>query len=91
MVYVPGFQPQLYNLATDPDEWNDIAHKPENNQILSELTEEILENWNPSKCDEQRYLSEERRLAILKSWGDNPPNREQPSTPIPHPTMPEPE
>ena len=91
LVYVPGFQPQLYNLATDPDEWNDIAHKPENNQILSELTEEILENWNPSKCDEQRYLSEERRLAILKSWGDNPPNWEQPSTPIPHPTMPEPE
>ncbi len=85
LVYVPGHEPELYHLPTDPDEWHNVAHQPEYAQVRKELEAIALKDWDPDRCDELRYQSEERRIAILKA---NPKVDWQiPSSPVPHPLM----
>ena len=81
--YVPGCEPELFDLSKDPDEWNDIAGDPVYREIREELEEIVLEDWDYERYDELRWQSEERRLAILKAkqlvdW-------QKPSPPVPHP------
>ncbi|NOY79779.1 MAG: sulfatase-like hydrolase/transferase [Kiritimatiellaeota bacterium] len=83
LTYVPGCEPELYDLARDPGEWNDLAGDPAYRTVRDELTAQVLDGWGPDACDEARWQSEERRLAILKC----PPTYhwQQPSPPVPHP------
>jgi len=87
LTYVPGYDPELFDLARDPGEWNNLASDPEYAAIRDELVERVLEGWDPDACDEARWQSEERRLAILKcrptyEW-------QTPSPSVPHPLWPE--
>jgi choline-sulfatase len=81
--YVPGCEPELFDLRDDPNEWHNLAADPAYREIRDELTALVLENWEPDRCDEARWQSEERRLGILKAkqsldW-------QMPSPPVPHP------
>ena len=87
LIYVPDYAPgggvDLYDLENDPGEWNDLSEKEEYQDILKELTQIALDGWtNHEELDERRWLSEERRLSIMKAptppWNYKPP-------PVPHP------
>ena len=39
-------QPQLFNLETDPGEWNDLANDPDYSEIRDELLAEVRADWS---------------------------------------------
>jgi len=71
MTCVPGCQPELFDLASDPDEWHDVADDPTYGTVRADLEAEIWRDWDPDGLDERRYQSEERRLAIMRSWANS--------------------
>ena len=86
LTYAPGFEPLMFDLEKDPGERNDVAGDPAYREVRESLMRRILENWDPEACDEKRYLSEERRLAVLKAHGPGKPESwTYKSPPIPHP------
>jgi choline-sulfatase len=86
LTYAPGFEPSMFDLEKDPGEWNDVAGDPAYREDRDSLVSRLLENWNPEECDERRYLSEERRLAVLKAHGPGKPESwAYKSPPVPHP------
>jgi len=86
MTYAPGYKPLLFDLGRDPGEWNDVAAEPAYREDRERLMERIMRGWEPAECDERRYLSEERRLAVLRSHGPKKPESWiYRSPPVPHP------
>ncbi len=84
--YVPGCPPELFDMEADPGEWHDLGADPERAAVRDELVKIALTDWDPDACDESRYRSEDRRLAILKSLRNGPPlDWQTPSSPVPHP------
>ena len=80
---VPGFEPELFNLAEDPGEWHNLGSDLAHRTIREALTAVAMDGWDPDHCNEARWQSEERRLAILRAgqhaeW-------QTPSPPVPHP------
>lgn len=80
---VPGCEPELFHLPSDPNEWNNLAADPAHHAALDELTALGMDSWDPDRCDEARWQSEERRLAILRA--NQPLDWQTPSPPVPHP------
>jgi len=83
LTYIPGMEPEMFDLEQDPNEWNNVASDPAYQEIRKELEELVLKDWDPDACDERRWQSEERRLAILKA-GQKPDWHARCPTP-PHP------
>ncbi|MBD3386086.1 sulfatase-like hydrolase/transferase [candidate division KSB1 bacterium] len=83
MTYVPGYEPEVFDLSKDPDEWNNIYNEAEYRTAIEELQKQVLQNWHPEGADERRWQSEERRLAILKA--NQPLDWQTASPPPPHP------
>ncbi len=81
--YVPGFAPELFDLSQDPGEWTNLADLPAYRSRREELEALALRGWDPDDCDEKRWRSEERRLAILRAGQTLP--WQTPSPPVPHP------
>ena len=67
--YYNGMEPQLFNLAEDPGEMRDLAQDPEHQQIRQQLTEQVLDGWDPeviaSKMSDTR-----RNQAVLQAWAN---------------------
>ena len=58
-----GDSPELYNLAEDPGEFNDLAGDSGHREILEDLQRRLLERWDPVALDRQvRQSQQERRL-----------------------------
>lgn len=53
LVYYHGHRPQLFNLADDPDEMNDLAEAPEARAVRDRLVARLLAEWNPDRIAEQ--------------------------------------
>ncbi len=83
LTYVPGHEPELFDLEADPGEWNDLAQAAAFHDVRRELTDLALKDWEPERHDEMRWQSEERRAAILRSG--QVPDWQTPSPPVPHP------
>jgi choline-sulfatase len=47
LIYYHGQQPQLFNLAEDPEEQINRAGDPACQEILKRLTAQLLDGWNP--------------------------------------------
>ena len=67
LTYVPGCEPELFDLSNDPGEWNNRIGDPDLADVRHELEALVKEGWEPDRCDERRWQSEERRLAIRKT------------------------
>jgi choline-sulfatase len=57
---------ELFDLHRDPGEWDNVAEHPRNASIVKDLLRSLAAvSPEPQRYDELRWLSEERRLAIL--------------------------
>ena len=83
---VPGEGVELFDLEADPGEWDNIATDPSQKRTVETLEARLRQDWDPDLCDEQRYQSEERRLAINRACGsENNAEWKAVSPSVPHP------
>ena len=61
---------QLFNLADDPDELNDLIEAPEHAEIAERLTKIVLDNWDPEWIDAQ-IREQSTNLEITRPWAKN--------------------
>ena len=62
---------ELYNLASDPGEYDNLAQNPSFKTILSEMTAELLAVWEPTnEMDSKIRDSHQSRLLIRGVIGD---------------------
>jgi choline-sulfatase len=67
LIYYHSFSAQLFNLAEDPQELNDLADAPEHQIIKEELLSLLLKDWDPGAI-EQRMLDKQADKKILGAW-----------------------
>jgi choline-sulfatase len=64
LVHYADYEPQLFDLASDPEELTDLARKPDARPILDDLEAELHRICDPeevsrrAKRDQQRLLAE---------------------------------
>ncbi len=68
--YYHGQPSQLFNLKEDPNELNDRANDPSCNEILMELTDSVLDGWDPEEIKKQMAAKRED-TNLLGRWGRN--------------------
>ena len=68
--YYHGQPSQLFNLKEDPNEQHDRATDPGCQAILTQLTEKVLENWNPEQVA-ALIAAKRADTQILGKWGRN--------------------
>ena len=68
--YYHGQEPQLFNLAEDPDELQDRAQDPNCREIRERLTSEVLDGWDPEAIAEK--MAEKRAdLEVIRAWAEH--------------------
>jgi choline-sulfatase len=69
--YVPGGRPQLelYDLATDPGEFVNLAGRPEQAAVEADLLGRLLDGWDPVALQEAVRRSQRERLLIATAAG----------------------
>lgn len=76
LVYYDGQEPQLFNLAEDPDELDDRAGDPGCRQIRCELTQRVIDGWNPGLVRAQMSVKRAENQ-ILRAWAQQTKPSEQ--------------
>ena len=70
LIYYHGFRPQLFNLDEAPNETRDLADDPAFVGIQSEVTDRVLDGWDPDLIRQRmRVLMSEQQ--ILEAWASN--------------------
>ena len=68
--YYHGFEPQLFNLAEDPQELVDRAQDPTCKGVRDELMDRVLDGWDPDHIrDRMHVLKSEQEL--MEAWAKN--------------------
>ena len=66
-VYIHGYDAQLFDLAADPGEWDNLAGKPVYREIEEQLQGRILELFDPDAIDKAVAESVSRRALIKRA------------------------
>jgi choline-sulfatase len=82
--YAHTLPPELFDLRSDPDEWTDLAGDERHRSTREELLAELMRGWDPAACDELRWESERRRIAIMKAAATDQAQWQLASPPLPH-------
>jgi choline-sulfatase len=74
-VYSQPDPPQLFDLAADPDELNNIADQPAYRELCRHFKDEIIANWNLEEIHQQVLASQRRRKLVDRALrqGTNSP------------------
>jgi choline-sulfatase len=67
LVYSHGYAAQLYDLARDPHERNDLAGDAAHAEVRDRLLARVLEGWDPERIA-HRIRERRREKAILEAW-----------------------
>lgn len=65
-VYVHGAPPLLYDLEQDPNQWVNLAGRPELAQIEAGLAHRLLDGWDPAAM-EQRVIKDQQERFFLRT------------------------
>ena len=68
--YYHNMPSQLFNLIDDPDEMNDLSGSTEHADIVRDMTELVLKDWEP-KFIETKIREQTENLAITIPWAEN--------------------
>jgi choline-sulfatase len=66
-IHVTGYGPQLYNLAEDPKEWNNLAGEVEYTEIEARLHGLIMAKFDPEDIEASVQDSLARRMVIREA------------------------
>jgi choline-sulfatase len=70
LIYYHGYPPQLFDLASDPDEMHDLAGDPAHAAVRERLLERLLADWSPDDID-RRMKARRRDKDLLGAWARN--------------------
>ncbi len=62
--YIHGYAPQLFDLAADPGEWQNLANEPAFQSVADRLRQAILDQFDPDAMVEANLASLHRRALI---------------------------
>ena len=68
--YYHGMRPQLFNLAEDPDEMNDLAEDPAYSSIRDELVERVTDGWDPDEVTRKMSVAQQDQR-VMTAWARN--------------------
>ena len=68
--YYHGMRPQLFNLAEDPDEMNDLAEDPAHSSIRDELIERVTDGWDPVEVTRKMSMAQQDEQ-VMREWSEN--------------------
>ena len=68
LIYYHGQPPQLFNLEEDPRETQDRAADPACQSVVTDLTNEVLDGWDPEHIS-ARLGAWRAESSILAGWG----------------------
>lgn len=76
LIYYHGYEPQLFNLATDPGEQVDLAQDPAHQDVRRALTERVLADWDADAIMAE-MASKRADNEILQAWAEHiqPPDQ----------------
>lgn len=74
--YYHGQEPQLFNLAEDPDELSDRAQDASCREIREQLTAEVLEGWDPEAVAE-KMEQKRANIEIIRAWAEHTKPKDQ--------------
>jgi choline-sulfatase len=64
LIYSLGDSPQLYDVQSDPNEFNDLAGDAAYQSILEDLQAELLSHWDPADLEQRVRRSQKERMLI---------------------------
>ena len=64
LIYSLGDAPQLYDVQTDPNEFDDLAGDTAYQSILEDLQAELLSHWDPVDLEQRVRRSQKERILI---------------------------
>jgi len=67
LIYYHGQEPQLFDLAEDPDELVDRARDPACRSVREELEQRVLADWDPARIA-QEMAAKRADAKILHEW-----------------------
>jgi choline-sulfatase len=70
LIYSHGDAPQLFDLASDPEERNDLASDPRHAAVLERLNARVLDGWDPDLVA-QRIRERRRDKDVIDAWARN--------------------
>jgi choline-sulfatase len=70
-IYIHGYDGQLFDLAADPDEWHNLAGRPEHAALEAELRGLILGQFDPVAIEAAGRASVQRRDLIRQAMARN--------------------
>ena len=66
----PGDPLELFNIAEDPNEFNDLSESAQHREIRDALRERLLEIWgDPAEIEQQVLKSQRERRFITAASG----------------------
>ena len=68
LIHFVGMAPQLFDLASDPEETNDLAHDGKNSALLERMLVQLRETVDPEAVD--RQAKADQRALIEKHGGE---------------------
>lgn len=69
-VYVHDLPDQLYELESDPNEWNNLAADPTHAGQLAEMRGRALEGWDPSATEDAILASQRLRMFLREALAE---------------------
>ena len=72
LMWLEGEECLLYDVATDPNEMNNLAASPDHTDIKAELTSILFDGWDAKTLYADIRASQQRRLAIHRTTGGEP-------------------
>lgn len=60
---------EFYDLDNDPNEFHNLADSPDHQDIIADMTQRLLSNWNPATLNETVRESQQRQRFIENTVG----------------------
>lgn len=66
-IYIYGYESQLFDLTSDPGEWNNLANQPGYHEVALEMKDAILSHFDPDAINAAVQASICRRRLVKKA------------------------